>query len=145
MARQISNEEYREAPGRERLMPQSDTCIIEGCDSPHYAKGLCLKHRTRERRHGDPTALLRRERGTGTINKGYVEIVVDGVRVREHRHVMAQAIGRELLPHETVHHINGDRQDNRLENLQLRSSAHGPGQQYVCLDCGSHNVKATEI
>lgn len=47
----------------------------------------------------------------------------------KHRWVMEQKIGRTLRPEETVHHINGDRSDNRIENLELFSSRHGPGQR----------------
>lgn len=54
--------------------------------------------------------------------RGYVMINVNGRHVRQHRHLMAQAIGRPLLPTEVVHHINGNKSDNRLENLELCSS-----------------------
>ena len=42
--------------------------------------------------------------------------------VREHRLVMEERIGRYLQPHEVVHHVNGNPQDNRIENLVLFES-----------------------
>ena len=42
---------------------------------------------------------------------------------------MAERLGRDLLAEESPHHLNGDRADNSVENLELWSSSQPPGQR----------------
>ena len=57
---------------------------------------------------------------------GYIELNIDGARVLEHRHVWEAANGPIPKGH-VVHHLNGIKDDNRLENLVgMARSHHGP-------------------
>jgi hypothetical protein len=57
---------------------------------------------------------------TSTRHKDYVF---------EHRLVVEKRLGRILLPHENVHHLNGDRADNTDSNLELWSTCQPCGQR----------------
>jgi hypothetical protein len=96
------------------------------------------------------------QRGTKlTTREGYITVYVPLedrphgqekiARHMEHRVVMAKALGRHLAPYESVHHINGDKTDNRLENLQLRNGGHGYGRVARCRCCGSSDIEYVEL
>lgn len=65
--------------------------------------------------------------------------------VLEHRLVMARALRRPLSQNETVHHIDGDKTNNKLSNLQLRFGKHGKGTVLRCRKCGCTDIEAKEL
>lgn len=119
---------------RERL----DPCSIEECDTPSWARGFCQMHYWRWRNHGNagPAESSRPGRPRLRTEQGYVAIYhpshPNAKRtgyVLEHRLVMEDRLGRLLLPGENVHHINGIKDDNRPDNLELWSKTQPSGQR----------------
>jgi len=75
--------------------------------------------------------------------------------ILEHRFVMSEHLGRPLLQSEVVHHINEDKLDNRIENLEITTASkhrymHDPNENRrvtlipkVCIVCGSEYILDT--
>jgi len=94
------------------------TCIVDGCNKPRaHERRYCSMHCGRLSRRGE-LKIGRRENGSGSINTdGYVDICINGVRTYEHIVAAARALGRPLPAGALVHHVNGNKSDNRPENL----------------------------
>jgi len=105
-------------------------CSVGGCKRKSTAKGMCDLHYQRVRAGIPLDKKINRRKGSGSINSGgYMSIWRDGKRIFEHRVVMESHIGRPLQKNENVHHINGVKDDNRLENLELWSTSQPSGQR----------------
>jgi hypothetical protein len=59
----------------------------------------------------------------GEERKQYLTVQSGKQQIREHRYVMENFLGRKLFPSELIHHKNGNKFDNRIENLEIVTRA----------------------
>jgi hypothetical protein len=102
-----------------------------GCDKRIQAKSKLCIHCSNKQRIAEGNFNWRG--GKTKTTKGYILVYYPGHHrnsnnyVFEHILVMEERIGRNLVSGETVHHINGIRDDNRPENLELWVKPHPTG------------------
>jgi endogenous inhibitor of DNA gyrase (YacG/DUF329 family) len=103
------------AQERQRLNPEGHPCercgkLIPWPETKRFCSQEC---------RGLPLGSVRVMKSTGYAWQKIAPGGKNGGWVIQHRHVMELMLGRQLEPHERIHHRNGNRVDNRPENLEL--------------------------
>jgi hypothetical protein len=113
-------------------------CAFDTCNNAAVARGLCGGHNQQHKRGLELRPLWDRKPQPVVNSEGYVSILdpthpnaQKSGYVFIHTKVMSEFLGRPLWPDENVHHKNGDRADNRIENLELWSRSQPSGQRAV--------------
>lgn len=112
-------------------------CAIEGCKNSAIARGWCRMHYGRWTQTGDPLGTkIKNWKKDKVDEQGYIQVFAPdhpnarkSNRVPKHRMVMSEFLGRALRKNENVHHINGVKTDNRIENLELWVTTQPKGQR----------------
>jgi HNH endonuclease len=121
-------------------------CWKEQCkkyrkDNPEVWERIKFNQRIRQRKKNGNFSIkyhLKSPAGVGFIDKKGYRILTKtnhpycrskAWTIPEHVYIMSCHLGRAITEWESVHHKNGIRNDNRIENLELWSCKHPPGQR----------------
>lgn len=112
-------------------------CSFPECGRKHKGHGLCQGHLVQRRKGRELKEITPKlNAGRTKTGEGYIRLwLPDHPRasksghVKEHRLVMELHLGRPLRDFENVHHRNGIRDDNRVENLELWVTPQPQGQR----------------
>ena len=126
---------------KKSLDPDKFSKNVRSIDGLKHRCRLCIKKysyikRKEYREHytnvfmtSDPTVRFN-DRG------GYVKLSFSGFMIDEHRHVVNKSLGRVLESWEHVHHVDGDRSNNKLSNLHLVTRS-----DHVCMTAINNEIK----
>lgn len=136
------NRAYRKNGRNTQQKVYPTVCTISGCVNPRVPTrdNVCNAHKKWRSRHGTYDGWFERRRGGGGKKSSRFGLSPEGYSLDKdgyvlfkgttlHRWVMAEHLGRPLNRYESVHHKNGNKQDNKLSNLELWSRYQPAGQR----------------
>lgn len=113
---------------KKSLILLNKICLADGCPEPAEYLDLCNKHYVRYTKYGDINGKAQIKR-KGFLRDGYKVYKINGKTVSEHKIIMEQFLNRKLFTNENIHHKDGNRLNNNLDNLELWIKSQPSGQR----------------